>query len=67
MGGCMDGRSERDRHATPESYQRKWGLRAAHWSQKFRVTPDHLKPAVQKGSLMAKDIQPHPGSEALDA
>jgi hypothetical protein len=49
------GKQDRDRTNVNEEYELR------DWSQKFGVTPDEIKSAVQKVGPMAKDVQQHLG------
>jgi hypothetical protein len=49
------GKQDRERINVNEDYELR------DWSQKFGVTPDELKTAVQQVGPMAKDVQQHLG------
>ena len=51
----MTGKPDRDRINVEEDYELR------DWSEKFGVTPDEIKSAVQKVGPMAKDVQQHLG------
>ena len=49
------GKQDRDRINVSEEYELR------DWSEKFGVTPEELKSAVQKVGPMVKDVQEHLG------